>query len=895
MSTQEDSRPDPELLLKAIRQETERKNKGKLRMFFGMSAGVGKTYTMLEAAHALQDDGLDVVAAVVETHGRQETSALLEGIASLQRKKIEYRGKFFEEMDIDAVLARRPAVVLVDELAHTNIPGSRHEKRWQDVLEILDNGIDVYTTLNVQHVESRKEDVELITGIRVSETVPDSVLERADQIELVDITPAELLERLGEGKVYLGERAAAAADNFFKVEKITALRELALKITSQVVSNELQNMSAAQGAASKNLITGNLLVAVGYSAHSQRLIRAARRLAFASEVPWIAVNIETGANLNSGESAQLNSNLELARRLGAKVITITDTDILPALKRIIEQNKIAQVIVGRPQSGFIRNFMAGGTLLGRLIKETNVDIYVLREPEITGRAARTKYPRPLNIMATRGDYWKTFLIVAAVTAANSVLVHYINYHSAGFLYLLSIMFIGSFASLGPLVFAAVLSSGVWNFFFIPPFFTFAISRQDDIIMCAAYFFTALITAVLAHRIRKNRQLLQITEQHTELMFEIVEIIAHSSDREQCLTRLSERIGIDFDGHCSVSYMKTDGQMEEIPAPLIRRFADEKEQAVAKWAFDNNQPAGWSTDTLSMARSINLPLKGITEMTGVLSFTPNKPDSFLSMDDKNLLTAIAWQVAVFLEQEAYKDRARESERLKESERLYQTILDSISHEIKTPLTAIMGLASVLNGGEIRDEKSRARLLDELSESSERLNREVGNILDMSRLSSGIINLKREWTDVREIIESSLGKLEKYVKDHTVRVSVPDDIPFVRVDFTLFESAVTNLLLNAAKYTPAGSAIEVSVRAADGKILLTVADNGPGLAADQLVSVFEKFYRVPGTPSGGTGLGLSIAKSVVELHGGAITAQDRPQGGLEIVISLPLERQPDLGEQ
>jgi two-component system sensor histidine kinase KdpD len=283
------------------------------------------------------------------------------------------------------------------------------------------------------------------------------------------------------------------------------------------------------------------------------------------------------------------------------------------------------------------------------------------------------------------------------------------------------------------------------------------------------------------------------------------------------------------------------------------------------------------------------------MTGVLSFTPNKPDSFLSMDDKNLLTAIAWQVAVFLEQEAYKDRARESERLKESERLYQTILDSISHEIKTPLTAIMGLASVLNGGEIRDEKSRARLLDELSESSERLNREVGNILDMSRLSSGIINLKREWTDVREIIESSLGKLEKYVKDHTVRVSVPDDIPFVRVDFTLFESAVTNLLLNAAKYTPAGSAIEVSVRAADGKILLTVADNGPGLAADQLVSVFEKFYRVPGTPSGGTGLGLSIAKSVVELHGGAITAQDRPQGGLEIVISLPLERQPDLGEQ
>ncbi|MDD2714945.1 MAG: sensor histidine kinase KdpD [Candidatus Wallbacteria bacterium] len=896
MTFSDETRPDPQLLLDSIRQAEKQKQLGKLRIFFGMSAGVGKTYAMLQAAHQLRKAGLDVAVALVETHDRTETQALLANLRIIPRKKTEYRGMTLEELDIDAVLACRPQVVLVDELAHTNAPGSRHEKRWQDVLEILDNGIDVFSSLNVQHIESRNEDVESITGIRVNETVPDSLLEQATQIELVDITPAELLDRLREGKVYLGERAAIATENFFKVEKLTALRELALKITGEVVSNELLTLAISEGHNASTAGRGALMVAVSHSPHSQKLVRAARRLAFAAEMPWVAANIDSGVVLNDEEKTRLSKNLELARSLGARIITTSDTDIVLALKRIAEQQNVSQIIVGRPRSTWIRNLITGGTLLDRLVKETNIDIHVLREHKITRSLPATRYPGIWLLTATGSDYLKALLIIAAITMLNSFLMRFFTYQSIGFVYLLAIMFIGSFSTLGPLLLSAVLSATLWNYIFIPPTFTFFIFKTEDIMMCIAYGFTAIITAVLANRIRKNRLLLQSREARTELLFEIVEIIAQAAGRIECLQKLSVKLGTHFDGACSIIYKKADRGLEEIPVPFSSWLSDPKEWAVAQWSFDNNRPAGWSTDTLSRANAIYFPLKGPTDVLGVVSLSPHNPKRPFTIDEKNLLAAIAWQCSAYLERDLLKEKVRESERLKESERLHQTILDCISHEIKTPLTAIIGLTSVLeNEQSFKDSELRAQILEELGESVERLNREVNNILDMSRLNSGVINLKLDWNDLREIIDTSLTKLDKFLKGHQIRQNIAKDLPFARIDFSLFESALTNLLINAAKYTPEDSCIEISAFEKEEYIIMTIADNGPGIPEDHLPSVFDKFYRVPGTSSGGTGLGLSIARSVIEMHGGTIEAHNRQAGGLEIMISLPLEKQPNLGSE
>lgn len=885
---EDDIRPDPDTLLKSLKKAQSRQKGGKLKIFLGMSAGVGKTYSMLEAAHALIKDGADVVAGIVETHRRAETEKLLADIPVLARMALPYRDKVFEELDIDAVLKRRPEYALIDELAHTNIPGARHEKRWQDIVELLDHGINVYTTLNIQHVESRKEDVELATGISIRETVPDSVIERAEQIELVDLPPESLIERLAEGKVYIGDKAVLAADNFFKLDKLTALREIALRFAGDVVGNDLREMSAAGYTAKSS--HEKVLVAVSHSPYSMRLIRGARKIAFAAEADWVALHVDTGIALDQEDRNRLAENIELARNLGATIVTTTDTDLVSAIARIAKQYGVTKILIGRPGRSFFNLF--GPSLLDRLLKETDMDIHVLHtEPLRNWRHERLYLP--FSWLAGKRPWQSVILLVAAVTAIGALLSPLAGYQSIGFLYLLAVLAAGGLFTVGPIVLSAVLSVLAWNFFFIPPRFTFAVSRPEDALMCVTYLLVAAITGLLSHRISRSQRLLRAKEHESDAMMDILAQFAFQSRREDCLKAVLEKMRLIFDGYFAAIFAKTPSEAETVTTASVDWLSSAQEWAVAKWVLDNGKEAGWETDTLASSQALYLPLVAHGKVTGVLAYMPSNHGSALREDSKNLMLAIGGQLAFYFEQEIYREEAQAAGELKRSEKLYQAILNSVSHEIKTPITAILGLASALEDEKIAsDPKARGAILDELSDSAERLNREVTNILDMSRLSSGLLKLKKEWFDTRELADACLGKLSQRLHGYDLALRMQDGLPFLHADYSLMEQALGNVLANALNYTQPGGRIELSMARKGDIIEIRVADSGRGIPQAYLGKVFERFFRVPGSPGGGTGLGLAIAKTVVELHGGNITANNRPDGGAEFVIALPVEPQPEL---
>jgi len=885
-----DFRPDPDELLKSVQKTRLRGNGGRLKIFLGMSAGVGKTYAMLEAAQALLKDGSDVVAGIVETHNRAETQKLLENIPAIPRARISYRDKVFDELDIDLLLRRKPEYALVDELAHSNVPGSRHEKRWQDIMELLDHGINVYTTLNIQHVESRKEDVELITGIVIRETVPDSVIERAGQMELVDIPPETLLERLAEGKVYIGEKAAQAASNFFRQDKLTALRELALRFTGDVVGNNLREMSPGQ---SPGFARDKLLVAVSHSPHSRRLIRAARKIAFSSESDWLALHVDTGLALSSEDRNRLNENIELARSLGAVIITTTDPDLVSAIARIAGQHGVNKILLGRPRRGLMAKL--GPSVLDRLLAETDVDIQVLHDSRLPSGHGERFY-LPFSRIAGKRPYQSVIALIGAITILGAGLAPSVSYQSIGYLYLLAVLAAGAFFTIGPILLGAALSAFAWNFFFIPPKYTFVIARTEDALMCLTYFLIAVITGVLSHRVIRNQQLLRRKEKSSDAMLDIVAQFAFQSQRRECLQTVLDKMRGLFDGSFEVVFAKGNGNYENVSVVPVRWLSSEQEWAVAKWVLDNGREAGWSTDTLSSSQALYMPLIAHGKVTGALSYMPNNHTSELGEEARSLLIALCGQLAFYFEQEIYREQAQAAQEVRRSEKLYQTILNSVSHELKTPLAAIMGLVSALEDEKIAsDRKARGAILEELSESAERLSREVTNILDMSRLSSGLLSLKKEWFDVRELVESCVVRLGKRLEGHRLEIAIPEHFPFIHADYMLMEQALGNILSNALNYTQTGSKIELSAKREGDRLLIRVADTGQGIPREYIDRVFDRFFRVPGTPAGGTGLGLAIAKAVMELHNGAIAARNRPDRGAEFMITLPVEPQPYLEDK
>lgn len=879
-------RINPDALLELIHSEDQNQKNGKLRVFLGMSAGVGKTYAMLKAAHKKQKEGVQVLVGLVETHGRSETADLLEGLTVLPRKKIKYRDTEIDELDIDAILNLKPELVVIDELAHTNSPGSRHAKRYQDILEILQAGISVYTALNVQHLESRKDSVERITGIIIRETVPDSILERAQLVELVDIAPTELLKRLQEGKVYLGEKAQAAIENFFKEDKLTALREIALRMTAEKVDHDLQKFTISRDG-SPWQTNERLLVAVSHSPYSEKIIRATRRLAYNLEAPWIALHVDTGLNLSDEDQEQLQKNLNLARELNAEVIHTSDSDVATAIKRISRQKNVTQVVVGRSAQRFFRNLIEGGNLLDRLMKDSQeVDIHVIRHDHLMNE--QTSLKEDFSLYRTKSGWVKYYYVAwffVFVTIIGALFEPYIGYRAVGFIFLLAVVITSLWGSIGAVLFSASLSAVIWNLGFIPPRFTIQISSADDMILFLSNFVVALAMGFLTNRLRIREKLIREREEKTNLMILILQDISSSPNKSEFIQKVCARVSQNYQGHVSVVLKSKNGNLI-FDKSNVNGYLNENEQAVALWSFQNQKNAGWSTETLSQAQSLYIPLKGVAESIGVLIYRPELNIHHLSMDQKEFLLSVGTQLGISIERHFLSRRLQESQRLKDSELLFQTLLNSISHEMRTPLTAIMGVSSSIEKAAMINTELKD-ISGNLNEAGDRLNRVVENLLDMSRLNSGVLGLHLEWHDVSDLIGVVLKKVERNLKGRKISVSIPENLGLISIDYRLFEHAISNLVLNALQYAGADSTVEIVVKEENHKIKIIISDTGPGVPLEYQGRLFEKFYRVPGTPAGGTGLGLSIVQGIVELHHGRIYYAGHLPHGSSFVIELPLK--------
>ncbi len=882
------TRPNPDALLAAIQKDDARKTRGKLKVFFGMAPGVGKTFAMLEAARRELVAGRDVVIAYVETHGRKETDALTEGLPVIPRLTLEYRGVPLTEMDLDAVLARRPQLALVDEFAHTNAPGSRHPKRYQDVLELLDAGIDVFTTLNVQHVESRAEAVRQITGVTIRETLPDTALDGAD-FELVDLPPEELRARLAAGKVYLPESAREAQENYFRPGNLSALRELALRFAAEQVGQDVLAYRQAQGIADPWKSGQRLLVAVSASPTSAALVRWTRRLAGELQAPWLAVYVELPKPLTADEQTRLACHLALARELGAQVVTTTDDDIARGLLRVAREQNATQLVVGKPVGWRALDLLRGGSLLNQLIRESgHIDIHAVRAEGDAPLLRRLALPR-FEAGATR-SYGIAIGFVAGTTALNALLQRWLGYQSLAVIYLLSVVVMAMFVGRGPTLVAATLTALLWNFFFVPPVFTFRITGPTDLMLFCTYFVVALAMGHLAARLRAQQAAERRREQRATALYLLTRELAQATDFADLLAVIIREVGKATQAEVALSLAE-----EVQDGPLTPYFAStwamaEKEQSVASWGFLHRQPAGRGTDTLPSADGLHLPLLAGERAVGMLSLRFRDPAP-LAADQRDLLDAFVRQIALVLDRQRLRDAEQQAKLIAESERLSKTLLNSISHEIRTPIAAITSAASSLSEALQAGAAVVARtMVGEIQEAARRLNRLVGNLLSMTRLESGHVKVNLDWCDVADLVQVTVKELQKDLAQHRVTVGIGRGLPLVRMDFVLMQQALANLLLNAAVHTPPGTAVQVNAAVETDALVLTVADSGPGLPPDALPLIFDKFYRAPTAPAGGTGLGLAIVKGFVEAQGGKVNAENRPAGGASFTIRLPLAKAP-----
>jgi two-component system, OmpR family, sensor histidine kinase KdpD len=889
----DERRPDPDQLLAAVQRQETSQNRGKLKIFLGMAAGVGKTYAMLETARQLKDAGIDVAVGMVETHGRAETQALLEQLEVIPRQEVEYHGTILREMDLDAILARQPQLVLVDELAHTNAPGSRHLKRYQDVLEILEAGIDVYTTVNVQHFESRSDAVQQITGIRVHETVPDTLIEAADEIELIDLSPEDLRKRLFEGKVYTAERVEIAANNFFRLGNLTALREMALRLTAERVDHQLQDYMQVKHIPGPWKSSERLMVAVSPAQFSERLIRWTRRMAYSLEASWVAVHVESSRQLSDSEKEGVARNLALARRLGAEVVITSGENIADTLIRLAHQRNITQIVVGKPQRSRWDEFFRG-SLVDRIIHSSgDIDIYVITGDEPAHpRLAKT----PQSGLRTHSN-WRAYFIstavVALITLINYLLLPYIGYQAVGLIELFAVLLIAVFLGRGPALLAATLSALSWNFLFIEPRFTFEINRAHDIILFLLYFGIAAIAGNLTARIRDQEKRARAYAERTMALYTLTHEISQALNMDEMLHTAVEQMGFAFDSDIAIILAESRGLHPSAHSVSTLRLS-EKEYSVAFWVFENGKPAGRFTGTLPMSDAYYIPLQTPNRTVGVLGIKPRQDVRF-SADQEILIETFVSQVALMIEREMLDESAEQAVMLRESENLYNTLLNSISHEMRTPIATINGAASSL-----KDESTFANpairnlLIQDIRNSAERLNRLVENLLDMSRLESGRLKLKLEWCDAGDVIGVAVKQMEKSLGKRPLTIRHNHKTQLVQMDFVLIEQVLLNLLENACLYTPADTPIEIQTEMTPEKLAITVTDHGMGIPDEAVEHIFEKFYRIPGSPSGGTGLGLSVSRGVVEAHGGQLKVENVRGAGARFIILLPATKPPPVKE-
>lgn len=865
-------RPDPEALLTAARKAEAEGSQGRLKIFLGMCPGVGKTYAMLLAAQQRQEEGVDVLIGYIETHGRIETQAMTAGLARVPRRVIEHRGVRLEEMDVDAILAKRPALVIVDELAHSNVAGGRHPKRYQDVLELLDEGIDVYTTLNVQHVESYRDVVTQITGAPVHENVPDIVLDRADEIELIDISSEQLRKRLEEGKVYLGDRAVAASESFFREGNLKALREIALRVTAERADRELREFMRTRSIAGPWKSRERFLVAVGPSPYSGHLIRWTRRVATLTHGTWTAVFIDTGRPLNESEKNRLEKNLAVARTLGAEVVTATGSDVTETLIRVAREQNASQIVVGKPLSHPWLDLFRGGSLVDKLIRRSgDIDVYVVRAEKVAPPW------RPDFSLLTTGkmavEFGQALLMVVLSTVLGLLLRPYVGYMAVGLLYLLSVLIGSMFLSRWPTLLAGTLTALGWNFLFITPTFTFFIGNAHDAILFGMYFIVALVMGHINTRMRQREFAERKREEQATALYHFSRDVGGSASLAEALREGVRHIDRLFNVQASV--------LAGPHLDLVAGFAvNERELAVARWALEKNESAGKFTDTLPQAGGTYIPLRAGEDVTGILGLRSN---SVLTLSEKQLLETFAAQIALLIERDRFM-REMETAKLEEkSRRLQKTLLDSVSHEFKTPLAVIASATESLASYSPGD-----ALVGEIRIASDRLQRIVANLLDITRIETGAVLPKASWCDLREVIENARQQQADVIASRALKLDIEESAEACLADPGLLEEIVGNLLRNAAQQSPADSTITIVARSENEGLVVRIVDQGRGIPSDDAERIFEKFQRGQCAQAGGLGLGLSIVKGFVEAHGGEVRAVSPTQGGGggEFRIFLPV---------
>jgi two-component system sensor histidine kinase KdpD len=893
------TRPDPDALLEKLQQEDARQQRGRLKIFFGSCAGVGKTFAMLTAAHARMQEGEDVLVGVIETHGRRDTESRLQGLPQLPLKSLSYRDKTLHEFDLDGALARRPGLLLVDELAHSNAEGSRHRKRWQDVEELCSAGIDVYTTLNVQHLESLNDVVGQITGIRVSETVPDKVFDLADEVTLVDLPPEELLQRLQEGKVYMSQQAERARRHFFRKGNLIALREMALRRTADRVDAQMREYRTDQSIQHVWQTHERILVGLGPGPEAEQLVRTAARLAISMKAEWLAAYVETPAlqKLGHAERQAILDNLRLAQTLGAATTaTLSGDEVSTVLLDYARSRNVSRMVVGKPRRPLLmRLFIPSVT--DQLAKEaTDIDLHVVvRQPKPRHKPApqhslQMAANAHLSGLKKRGYLW-ALAISAATSVIAGMLLQYFELSNVIMLYLLGVMLISIRYGRGPGILASILSVSAFDFFFVPPKLSFTVSDTQYLLTFGIMLSVALVISNLTSSLRYQAVIANYRERRSLALYEIGKELASTMTTQHIVEVSVHHIASLFQSRAAILLPDADDKLRapEADAGHGHTLAD-VDLGIAQWTFDHQEHAGLGTNTLPSSPVLYVPLKAPMRTRGVLAIVPENQAAIFLPEQRQLLDTFAAQIALALERKHYVEVARDALISMESERLRNSLLSAISHDLRTPLTSLLGIADQLRQAPDMPADRHAQL-ETMYDQAFRMQQLVVNLLDMARLQAGSVQLNSQWQVLEEVLGSALRAMQPVSQQHRIEVTLPPELPLLQFDAVLLERVFCNLLDNACKYSPPNTTIRISAQQHPGEVWVTVADEGWGLPAGMETQIFQKFTRGKvESPQPGVGLGLSICKAIIQAHGGALWAEAQQPHGTRFIFSLPLGEPP-----
>ncbi len=901
-------RPDPDQLLARVERDQAKSKRGRLKIFFGAAAGVGKTFAMLLAAKERRHENIDVIIGIVETHGRKETAALVDGLETLPPREIVYKGTVLHEFDIDAALKRRPAIILVDELAHSNAPSSRHPKRWQDIQELLDAGIDVYTALNVQHLESLNDDIGQISGIRVWETVPDTVFEEADEVELVDLPPDELLLRLKEGKVYLPQQAQEAVNHFFRKGNLIALRELSLRQTANRVDAQMQDYREDNAIREVWQVSDRILVCIGPNDLAERLVRAGKRLAASLHAEWIVVYVETPElqRMPAIKRDGILRILRLAEQLGAETVTLSTPIMGEALIRFCRERNINKIVIGKPSRRGWRRWLMGSVVDVLISRAHNINIYLLGSPQLRERndlpsdlTLFKKSPLPglnqrtlaKNQKRFGGYFWATAVTLLS-SAVGQLMFGHLELANLVMVYLLGVVFVATRFGRGPSILASVLGVGFFDFLFVLPYYSFSVSDSQYLITLLAMLVVGIVISNLMINVRSQAKVASHRERRAAALYSMSKELSNTQSEEDIVNIAVKHLYSEFTSLNVILFPDSFGHIiypKQAGNKVSLRGAD---LSVAQWVFDHNEIAGQGTNTLPGAEAVYFPIYNEDKVLGVLALLPINLRRVFLPEQQKLLDTFLGQIGQAVARIRFSEQARATQMQMEAERLRNSLLSAISHDLRTPLATIIGSASA-----IVQENSQLSATDIFNlghgivDEAERMSNLINNILDMARLEAGVLELNKQWYPLEEIIGTVLSTLQKKLIGRPVKVKLPKGVPMIWADSLMIEQVLINLLENALRYSPVGSELEISAEIEQSSVQVMVADHGVGIPKGKEEQLFEKFYQTHHeSAQSGVGLGLAICKAIIDVHGGKIYARNRTEGGAEFIFTLPVEQVP-----